>query len=78
MLHSANGNLAIRQGDWVLIDARSDDGNREPDWFKRERNYQTNPFAGELYNLHSYSHRRHKRCQLHSSRFLYQRRRGKD
>ena len=51
VLHSANGNLAIRQGDWVLIDARSGDGNHEPDWFKQERGYQTNQFAGELYNL---------------------------
>ncbi len=62
VLHSANGNLAIRQGDWVLIDARSGDGNHEPDWFKRERNYQTNPFAGELYNL---------RDDLAQSRNLY-------
>ena len=51
VLHGANGSLAIRQGDWVLIDARTGDGNHEPDWFKRERSYQTNPFAGELYNL---------------------------
>lgn len=51
VLHSAKGSLAIRQGDWVLIDARSGDGNREPDWFKQERGYQTNQFAGELYNL---------------------------
>jgi hypothetical protein len=34
-----------------LIEARSGDGNREPDWFKQERGYQTNAFAGELYNL---------------------------
>ncbi len=51
VLQSANGSLAIRQGDWVLIDARSGDGNREPEWFKQERGYQTNQFTGELYNL---------------------------
>ena len=51
VLHSANGHLAIRQGDWVFIDARSGDGNHEPAWFKQERGYQTNQFAGELYNL---------------------------
>ena len=51
VLHSARGSLAIRQGDWVLIDAPSGDGNREPEWFKQERGYQTNQFAGELYNL---------------------------
>jgi arylsulfatase A len=46
--------LAIRQGDWVLIDARTgEDNNRkgEPDWFKQERGYQPHTFPGELYNL---------------------------
>ncbi len=51
VLHSSKGPLAIRQGDWVLIDAPSGDGNHEPEWFKKERGYQTNAFAGELYNL---------------------------
>ncbi len=51
ILHSAKGSFAIRQGDWVLIDARSGDGNREPGWLKEERGYSTNQFAGELYNL---------------------------
>lgn len=51
VLHSAKGGFAIRQGDWVLIDARSGDNNREPDWFKKAHGYQTNHFAGELYNL---------------------------
>ena len=51
VLHSAKGSLALRQGDWVLIDAHSGDGNHEPAWFKEERGYRTNQFAGELYNL---------------------------
>jgi arylsulfatase A len=54
VLHSGNGKFAIRQRDWVLIDARSgeDNGSRgEPAWFKQERGYTTNAFAGELYNL---------------------------
>jgi arylsulfatase A-like enzyme len=57
VLHSANGHFAIRQGDWVLIDAPTGDGagsghhDREPDWFKSERGYTTNSFPGELYNL---------------------------
>ena len=57
VLHGCNGSFAIRQGDWVLIDAPSGDGNGnrthpgEPDWFKQERNYTTNQFPGELYNL---------------------------
>ena len=57
MLHGGNGTFAIRQGDWVLIDASSGDGNGgknrpgEPDWLKQERGYTKNEFAGELYNL---------------------------
>ncbi len=51
LLHSSKGALAIRQGDWVLIDAPSGDGNHEPDWFKQERGYQPNTFDGELYNI---------------------------
>ena len=58
MLHGGNGNFAIRQGEWVLIDAPSGDGNGnrthagEPDWFKHERGYTINQFPAELYNLH--------------------------
>ena len=51
VLHSSKGALAIRQGDWVLIDAASGDGNHEPEWFKKEHGYQPNKFDGELYNL---------------------------
>jgi arylsulfatase A len=57
VLHAGNGNFAIRQGDWVLIDARSGNSNGgrnrpgEPAWFKEERGYTKNEFPGELYNL---------------------------
>ena len=57
VLHGGNGNFAIRQGNWMFIDARSGDVNGgrtrvdEPAWFKAERGYTTNRFAGELYNL---------------------------
>jgi arylsulfatase A len=57
VLHGGNGNFAIRQGNWVLIDAPSGDGNGgrrrpgEPAWFKQERGYTTNQFDGELYDL---------------------------
>jgi len=49
--HSAGGKFAIRQGDWVLIDAPSGDDNREPAWLKEERKYQPHNFPGELYDL---------------------------
>jgi arylsulfatase A-like enzyme len=57
VLHGGNGKFALRQGDWVLIDAPSGDGNSgknrpgEPDGFKQERGYTKNEFPGELYNL---------------------------
>lgn len=51
--HGGNGKLAIRKGDWVFIDAKTGDANREPEWFKQERGYDraTNAFPGVLYNL---------------------------
>ena len=49
--HSCNGKFAIRQGDWVFIDAPTGDDNKEPDWFKKERGYEPHKFPGELYDL---------------------------
>jgi arylsulfatase A-like enzyme len=52
--HSAHGKFAIRQGDWVLIDAPSGDDNGprgEPRWLKEERNYTQHVHPGELFNL---------------------------
>ncbi len=49
--HSGSGKFAIRRGPWVLIDAKSGDDNREPEWLKRERGYRPNEQPRELYNL---------------------------
>lgn len=49
--HSCAGRFALRQDDWVFIDAPSGDDNREPDWFKVERGYSDHDFPGELFNL---------------------------
>ncbi len=49
--HSANGFFAIRQGRWVLIDNKTGDNNKEPDWFKQERGYLSHDQPGELYDL---------------------------
>ena len=57
VLHGCNGSFALRQGDWVLIDAPSGDNNGskqhpgEPEWFKQERGYTANELPGELYDL---------------------------
>ena len=52
--HSAQGKFAIRKGDWVLILAPTGDDNAkkgEPDWFRRDRGYESHTEAGELYDL---------------------------
>ncbi len=52
--HSANGNFALRKGDWVLIDAPTGDDNGthgEPQWLKAERGYTKHDQSGELFNV---------------------------
>ena len=52
--HSGSGKFAIRQGDWVLIDAPTGDDNGkngEPQWLKQERGYSTHSQPGELFDL---------------------------
>ncbi len=52
--HSASGKFAIRQGDWVLIDAPTGDDNRkrgEPPWLKKERGYTAHDQPGELFDM---------------------------
>jgi arylsulfatase A len=57
VLHGCNGSFALRQGDWVLIDAATGDNNGsktrpgEPEWLKEVRGYTANELPGELYNL---------------------------
>lgn len=60
--HSARGKFAIRQGDWVLIDAPGGDDNGargEPQWLRDERGYSPHPHAGELFNLREDRAQRH-------------------
>ena len=59
--HGGNGRLAIRQGNWVLIDGKTGDANKEPPWFRQERGYTPHPFPGELYNLTEDLAERHNR-----------------
>lgn len=57
--HGLNGSLAIRQGDWVFIDAPSGDGNREPTWRKEEWKIQPHSEQAELFNLKTDPHQIH-------------------
>lgn len=62
--HSARGKFAIRQGDWVLIDAPSGDDNGtngEPEWLKTERAYTAHTHSGELFNVRDDLAQRHNR-----------------
>lgn len=66
VLHGGDGRFAIRQGDWILIDSSSGDGNGgrggrggEPEWFKQTRGYTAHQLNGELYDLkHDLAERR--------------------
>jgi arylsulfatase A-like enzyme len=50
--HGAFGTLAIRKGDWVLIDAPTGDAmEAEPEWFREEHGYEPHDQPGELYDL---------------------------
>jgi arylsulfatase A-like enzyme len=63
--HAASGKFAIRQGDWVFLDAPTGDDNGppnrrlEPQWFKDARGYQPHNLPGELYNLATDLSQRH-------------------
>ena len=60
--HSARGKFAIRQGDWVLIDAPSGDdngANGEPAWLKSERGYTAHEQPRELFNVREDVSQRH-------------------
>ena len=51
VLHTANGEFAIRQGNWIFIDNKTGMNSLEPEWFRKERGYALHNFPGELYDL---------------------------
>ncbi len=51
-IHNTFSNrYAIRQGDWVFINARSGAHSKVPDWFNEENGYEPNPHEKALYCL---------------------------
>jgi arylsulfatase A len=62
-VHHSGGNahLAIRQGNWLYIDAKTGEVSKEPQWFKKERGYAVAPnqFPGVLYDLRADLAERH-------------------
>ena len=63
--HAASGKFAIRQGNWVFLDAPTGDDNGgpqrrgEPQWFKDQRGYKSQEEPGEFYNLSTDLAQRH-------------------
>jgi len=51
ILHSGSGEFALRQDDWVFIDAPASAATKEPEWLIKERGYQPDNFPGQLYDL---------------------------
>jgi arylsulfatase A-like enzyme len=53
--HGFSGRLAIRCGNWVLIEKGTGDDNRgnasEPAWLKKQRGYEPDHSEGQLFNL---------------------------
>jgi arylsulfatase A len=43
--------FALRQGDWMFIDAKTGQHSKSPDWFNKERGYTKDSTPGLLYNL---------------------------
>jgi arylsulfatase A-like enzyme len=72
--HSASGRFAIRQGDWVLIDAPTGDDNGgpqrrgEPLWLKEQRGYREHDQPAELYNVREDLAQRHNLYAQHRER----------
>lgn len=60
LVHNTNPNgYAIRQGDWVLIQARSGAVSQVPEWFDQANDYSPHQHEGELYHLPSDLAQRH-------------------
>jgi len=52
LIHNTNANgYAVRNGDWVLIAAKTGAVSKVPAWFDEANGYTKNTHPGELYNL---------------------------
>lgn len=52
LVHNTNANgFAIRQDDWVLIEAKSGYVSKSPPWYEEQQGYVDNEHPAELYNL---------------------------
>ena len=52
LVHNTNANgYALRDGDWVLIAAKTGSVSKVPEWFDQANGYKAHALPGELYNL---------------------------
>ena len=51
--NTKQGHYAIREGNWVLIDAPSGNVSGAPDWYAEQHGYVKNPHPGALFDLSS-------------------------
>ena len=52
LVHNTQANhYAIRQDEWVLIDAKSGEVTKAPEWYDQENGYQENPYDAALFNI---------------------------
>lgn len=52
LVHNTNPNgYAIRQGAWVLVEAKTGSISKVPEWFDRQYGYREDDLEGELYRL---------------------------
>ena len=49
--HKPGGQFAIRHEDWLFIDHKTGDANKEPGWFRKERGVLSHTSSAELFNL---------------------------
>lgn len=63
--HGIRGSLAIRQGQWVLIDSPSGDNNREPEWRKEKWNIRPHSEGAELFDLSTDPRQQHNIISTH-------------
>lgn len=49
--HTPSGQFAIRENEWLYIDHKTGDANREPEWFRNERGVKPHDCPCEFFNL---------------------------
>jgi arylsulfatase A len=69
IVHNTNPNsYAIREGNWVLVDAKSGNVTKVPAWFDEDNHYEANTFPAALFDLSNDLPQRHNLYAAHPQR----------